>query len=76
MSKVNIGRMAPKRFAALASSINFSLREYYEPRKVGYDRECHCGECCRRRANIPDERLPTVDEVIQEMKRRLHAIKD
>lgn len=71
---VNIQRMAPRRFAALVSSINFSTREFYEARKTGYIRDCECGECNRRRARIPDAQLPTVDEVVSEMKRRLRRL--
>jgi hypothetical protein len=71
---VNLRRMTPRRFADLVGSINFSNRTFYDPRKTGVTSGCTCGECCRARARVPDERLPTVDEVVVQMKQRLRRL--
>ena len=72
---VNLRRMAPRRFADLVGSINFSDRAYYDPReKIGVVSDCTCGECCRARARVPNARLPTIDEVIVHMKQRLRRL--
>lgn len=72
---VDIHRMTPRRFGALAGSISLVNRSFSEPRLEGYKSDCLCRECCRRRARVPDEQLPTVGEVFTEMQRRLAKLR-